>query len=136
MVIMIIDGQGGGLGRSMLDAVIKELPTAETVAVGTNSAATAAMVRGSKVPGATGENAIAYNAGRADIIIAPLGAYFANGLMGEISASMANALCQSSAYKIAVPGADSPVTIASHHTLSASEEVRQAIALLRQHCKG
>lgn len=136
MVILIIDGQGGGLGRSLIDAVTKEMPAAETVAVGTNSAATAAMVRGSKVPGATGENAIAYNAGRADVIVAPLGAYFANGLMGEISASMANALCRSHAFKIAVPGADSPVTIASHRTLSASEEVRQAIALLRQRCKG
>ena len=135
MVILIIDGQGGGLGRSLLDAVTKELPTAETIAVGTNSAATAAMVRGSMVPGATGENAIAFNAGRAEVIIAPLGAYFVNGLMGEISASMANALCQSPAYKIAVPGADSPVTIASHRTLSTSEEVRQAIALLRRHCK-
>lgn len=132
MTIMILDGQGGGLGRSLIDAVVKEYSTAETVAVGTNSAATAAMVKGSKIQGATGENAVAYNAARADVIIAPLGAYFANGLLGEISAAMANSLAASPAFKIAIPGAGSPVNIASHKSLSATDEIRQALALLRQ----
>lgn len=135
LVVMVLDGQGGGLGRRIIDAVAKEVPEARLIAVGTNSAATAAMVRGSKTQGATGENAVAYNADRADYIIAPLGAYFANGLMGEISAPMATALCSSRAYKIAVPGICSPVTIASHRALSASEEVRQAVALLRRQCE-
>ena len=134
LVVMVLDGQGGGLGRSIIEALAKELPEAETVAVGTNSAATAAMVRASKIQGATGENAVAYNAARADYIVAPLGAYFANGLMGEISAPMAAALCSSRAYKIAVPGISSPVAIASHHPLPASEEVRQAVSLLKTRC--
>ena len=53
--IMIMDGQGGGVGRSLVEELHKAYPEAELIAVGTNAVATANMMRGGTALGATGE---------------------------------------------------------------------------------
>lgn len=104
MVIMVVDGQGGGVGRAIIER-IKPVLTEEhqLVAVGTNSIATSAMLKAGAVNIATGENAIKYNAERADIIIGSVGIISANAMFGELSPSMANAISQSEAMKILIP---------------------------------
>ena len=104
MVIMIIDGQGGGVGKAVIEKLKPILPQEhQLVAVGTNSIATANMMKAGAVNVATGENAVKYNAQRADIIIGSVGIISANAMFGELSPEMANAISESEAMKILIP---------------------------------
>ena len=101
--VLIIDGQGGLLGKQMVAACKKVLPSAEITAVGTNTMATAAMLKAGATNGATGENAVIVGARRADIIVGPVGIAIADSLLGEITPAMATAIGQSDAIKILLP---------------------------------
>ncbi len=103
MRILIIDGQGGGLGRQLVAALKKALPQAELTAVGTNTAATAAMLKAGADRSATGENAVLVACRRADVIVGPLGIAIADSLLGEITPAMAVAVGQSEAVKVFLP---------------------------------
>jgi hypothetical protein len=103
MRIVVIDGQGGGLGRQLVTTLRTLCPEAELIAVGTNSMATAAMLKAGAQHAATGENAVVVNSRRADIIVGPLGIVIADALLGEITPTMATAVCQSSAKRVLVP---------------------------------
>lgn len=101
--ILVIDGQGGGLGRQLVAALAAACPEAELIAVGTNSLATSAMLKAGAARGATGENAVIVNSRRADVIVGPLGIVVADALLGEITPAMAAAVGQSSAQRVLVP---------------------------------
>ncbi len=101
--VLIIDGQGGMLGRQMVEAVRHLIPDAEITAVGTNSTATAAMLKAGADRGATGENSVIVCSRTADIIVGPVGIVIADSLLGEITADMAAAVGRSQAYKILLP---------------------------------
>ena len=73
LLVAVVDGQGGGMGRGLVEAVKKKWPSLHVRALGTNSLATAAMLRAGADAGATGENAVAFNARRADILLGPIG---------------------------------------------------------------
>lgn len=103
MEIVVIDGQGGGIGRSVIETIKKEIPDTFIIAVGTNSAATNNMKKGGADAVATGENAIIYNAKNAQIIIGPIGFVFANSMYGEVSPTMSNAISCSEAQKYFIP---------------------------------
>ena len=72
LLVAVVDGQGGGMGRGLVEAVKKKWPSIHVRALGTNSLATAAMLRAGADDGATGENAVAFNARRADILLGPI----------------------------------------------------------------
>ena len=95
MKILIIDGQGGGLGRQLVSAVRERYPEIEILAVGTNSAATNAMLRAGADQAATGENSVAVASERADVIMGPVGIVIAD--------SMALSVGQSRAKRILIP---------------------------------
>lgn len=101
--VLIIDGQGGLLGKQMVESVRKLIPQAEITAVGTNTIATASMLKAGADNGATGENAVIVGARNADIIVGPIGIAIADSLLGEISPAMAVAIGQSNAKKILIP---------------------------------
>lgn len=101
--IVIIDGQGGGLGRQLVTELKKAYPELSLTAVGTNSLATAAMLKAGADQGATGENAVIVAARRAQLILGPLGIVIADALLGEITPAMAVAIGQSTARKILLP---------------------------------
>ena len=101
--VLVIDGQGGMLGKQMVEAVRKLIPDAEITAVGTNSIATAAMLRAGADRAATGENSVIVCSRTADIIVGPVGIVIADSLLGEITAGMAAAVGRSQAYKILLP---------------------------------
>ena len=92
LLVAVVDGQGGGMGRGLVEAVKKKWPSLHVRALGTNSLATAAMLRAGADDGATGENAVAFNARRADILLGPIGVLTPNGLLGEVSPRMAEAI--------------------------------------------
>ncbi len=103
MRIMIMDGQGGGVGKSLVEALASAYPQAELVAVGTNAMATANMMKGGTANGATGENAVVYNSGRVDVIVGPIGIVMANAMLGEITPKMAEAVSSSEASLFLIP---------------------------------
>ena len=103
MKIVIIDGQGGRMGRSVIEQLKKSSPDLELYAIGTNSIATSAMIKAGASHAATGENPAIVNSQDADIIIGPIGIVIADSLLGEITPAMAAAVCQSSATRVLIP---------------------------------
>ena len=103
MNILVIDAQGGGLGRQLVASIKKEFPQAEITAVGTNTLATSNMLKAGADPGATGENAVAVGCRRADVIIGPVGIVIADSMYGEITPAMAAAVGQSDVKKLLIP---------------------------------
>ena len=104
MKILVIDGQGGRLGRKLTESVRKACPEAEITAVGTNSMATQNMLAGNCADHlATGENAVIVACRTAEIIVGPLGIAMADALMGEISPAMAHAVTAAAAKRVLIP---------------------------------
>ena len=104
MNILIIDGQGGRMGRSLVEEIRKICPEAVITAVGTNSIATGNMMKANAADHlATGENAVITACRKAQIIVGPIGIAMADAMMGEISPAMANAVASSTAYRILIP---------------------------------
>lgn len=103
MRILIIDGQGGRIGRQLIEVISKRYPEHPITAIGTNSIATSAMLKGGASEAATGENAVIVACRKADVIIGPVGIVIADSLLGEVSPAMALAVAQSSAVRILIP---------------------------------
>lgn len=101
--ITIIDGQGGKIGKTIVEQLKKMHPEQELYAIGTNALATSAMLKAGADYGATGENPCIVNAADSDIIIGPIGIVMANALLGEITPAIATAVGASKAYKILIP---------------------------------
>lgn len=121
MKIAVIDGQGGGLGRSLIDRIRNEFGSGvEILALGTNSQATAGMMKAGADRGATGENAIVVNANKVDLIIGPIAVIVPDSLLGEITEKMAHATAASEADKLLLPVSKCGVHIVgtSKYTLS------------------
>ena len=103
MIILVIDGQGGGVGRQLAAQIKQTFPDVQLMAVGTNTIATSAMLKGGADSAATGENAVLVAARKADVIVGPLGIVVADSLGGEITPAMAKAVAQSDAKRILLP---------------------------------
>ena len=91
------------MGRALVELAKRTVPDLHVRALGTNALATGAMLKAGADAAATGENAVIFNAQRADVILGPVGIAFANSMMGEISPAMAAAVCQSSAARVLIP---------------------------------
>ena len=131
MLIVVIDGQGGGIGRAIIEQLKDRLtPDCELIALGTNSTATSAMLRAGAPRGATGENAILFNSGRADIIAGPIGIILANAMLGEVTPRMAEAVASSRAEKILIPSNRCQLTVAGTQNKSLQEYIGEAIELI------
>ena len=132
MKILIVDGQGGGVGRQLTARIKEAFPDVSLTAVGTNTIATAAMLKGGADNAATGENAILVAARKADVIIGPLGIVVADSLGGEITPAMANAVAQSDARRILIPfkHCDNVIVGVSDFTLGSL--IQQAVEELRK----
>lgn len=103
MELVIIDAQGGGIGRQLVTALKRAYPRQSITAIGTNTTATSAMLRAGADRGATGENAVLVACRQADIIAGPLGIVIADALLGEITPAMALAVGQSPGRRILIP---------------------------------
>ncbi|MDA8234792.1 MAG: DUF3842 family protein [Clostridia bacterium] len=104
MRIAVIDGQGGGIGKHIVEKLRKALPdSVEVIALGTNSLATSQMLRAGANEGATGENAIRFNAARVNVIVGSIGIVIPNAMLGELTPGMAEAIASSEAEKVLLP---------------------------------
>ena len=102
MKILIVDGQGGGIGRQLVEALKRE-GERDITCVGTNAIATSAMLRAGAARAATGENAVAVACREAEVIAGPVGIVIADALLGEVTPRMAAAVGQSRARKVLIP---------------------------------
>lgn len=103
MNILVIDGQGGGIGKQVITMLKQKMPEHMLTAVGTNAIATAAMLKAGADCGATGENAVIVGCRNADVIVGPIGIVIADSLFGEVTPKMALAIGQSQAKRILIP---------------------------------
>lgn len=129
--ILIIDAQGGGIGKALTAQIKKDFGArAEITAVGANSRATLAMMKAGADHAATGENAAVVGARRADIIIGPIGIVIADALYGEITPKMARAVGQSPARRILIPVNHCDNTIVGVGSLNLAAQIQEVSALL------
>lgn len=104
MKIAVVDGQGGGIGKSIIEKLRKNFGNKiEIIALGTNAFATSQMLKAGADVGASGENAIIFNSSKVDVIIGTIGIITANSMLGEITPSMARAISESGAQKLLIP---------------------------------
>lgn len=101
--IVVIDGQGGKIGGQLVAALREKCTSAEIIAIGTNSIATANMLKYSPDAAATGENPVIVACRDADVIVGPIGIVIADSLYGEITPAMAAAIGQSRAVRVLIP---------------------------------
>lgn len=103
MKILVIDAQGGGVGKQLVTEIKRDIPAARVLAVGTNAVATAAMLKAGADEAATGENAVIVASRVVDVIVGPVGIVIADSLLGEVTPKMAVAVAQSRAVRILIP---------------------------------
>lgn len=127
MKILVIDGQGGGLGRALISRLLEALPNQAIIALGTNALATAAMLKAGAQAGATGLNAIICQCRDADIILGPAGILMADAMLGEISPAVAVAVGRSPAVKILVPNERCGLLVAGLPRLSTEEALNDGV---------
>ena len=125
--IVVIDGQGGRMGSALVAGLRAEDVPAEIIAVGTNSAATAAMLRSGAAAAATGENPVIVCCRDADIIMGPMGIITANSLLGEITPRMSSAVSESPAQKLLIPVNRCSVAVVGVRELPLGEYVKLAV---------
>ena len=131
MKILIIDAQGGGLGKQLITNIKKDFQGAFITAVGTNSIATAAMLKAGADEAATGENSVITACRSADIIIGPIGIVIADAMIGEITAEMAAAVARSNAKRILIPFSNCDNYIAGVADQSTGRLITDAIKQLK-----
>ena len=131
MNILIIDGQGGQLGGQIIKAIRAEFTDADITAIGTNSVATATMLKAGAHQAATGENPVVVACRKADVIIGPIGIVIADSLMGEITPKMAVAVGQADAKRILLPVNKCDNLVASVAKPTVSALIDDVLAKLR-----
>lgn len=127
MNILVVDAQGGGIGRQLVAALKQTAANAVVTAVGTNSMATSVMLREGADHAATGENAVIVGARTADIIVGPVGIVIADSLFGEITPAMAAAIGQSRAKRILIPVSHCDNIVAGVPEASLASLVKDAV---------
>ena len=132
LLVVVVDGQGGGMGRGLVESIKKKWPKLHVRAVGTNSLATSAMLRAGADDGATGENAVVFNARQADLLLGPIGILTPNGLLGEVSPAMAEAVGGSEAVKILLPSQRCSIRLAVGDPQPLQFYLDQALRLLEE----
>ncbi len=130
--VLIVDAQGGGLGKQLILKIRREIPDVHITAVGTNVAATTAMMKAGADEAATGENAVRVCVKKADYIVGPIGIVIADAMLGEITAEVARAVSQADAKRILIPFSNCDNFIAGVSDFSTGQLVDEAVNHLKK----
>jgi NAD(P)-dependent dehydrogenase (short-subunit alcohol dehydrogenase family) len=102
--IAVVDGQGGGIGRLIVEKLRQEMGSAcYIIGLGTNSIATSMMLKAGANEGASGENALVYSASRVDVIVGSIAIIAANSYSGELTPRVSEAIASAEAVKVLIP---------------------------------
>ena len=134
MKITVIDGQGGSLGKEIIGALLSQIKDIEITAVGTNSTATAAMLKAGAHIGATGQNAVKVACADADVILGPIGILCADAMHGEITPAMAYNIGKSRAQKVLIPVNRCSVKIAGSTDKRLGDCITDAVEIVKEIC--
>ena len=134
MIILVIDGQGGGIGSTIIKG-LREITDDQVQiwAIGTNAIATAGMMKAGANKGATGENAIVHTSPMVDTIVGPLAVVMPNAMMGEVTRDMVEAICSSKAQKILLPLTQENVHIVGTAREPLPHLVAEVVNIVRAH---
>ena len=132
MKLAVIDGQGGRIGAQLVAAIRQAGLPGEVLAIGTNSASTAAMMKAGADAGATGENPVIVACRDADVIIGPIGILSADALLGEITPAMAAAVGRSRAVKLLLPLNQCNTIVVGTRALSVSALIAETLGELEK----
>lgn len=137
MRIAVIDGQGGGMGKALVEKMKSVFGNSiEIIALGTNALATSAMLKAGANEGATGENAIVYNSDKVSIILGAIGIVAANSMLGELTPAMARAIAESPAKKILIPINRCKIQIAGVKNAALLQYIEDAVDIIREMMNG
>ena len=128
MKILVIDAQGGGIGKQLISAIRQNLPDVHIMAVGTNSAAVSNMLKAGPDEAATGENAVIVACRKADVIVGPVGIVIADAMLGEITPAMAAAVGASAAKRILIPFRNCDNVIVGLENKPVSQLIAEAVS--------
>lgn len=131
-VILVIDAQGGGLGKQLITSIRQELQNVKILAVGTNSIATTAMLKAGADEAATGENSVVVACRKAQVIIGPIGMVIANAMLGEITPTMALAVADADAQRIMIPFSSCDNYIAGVSKTGTGRLIQDALTQLKK----
>ena len=132
MTILVIDAQGGGIGRQLITSIKQNIEDATILAVGTNSTATTAMLKAGADEAATGENSVVVACRKADIIVGPIGIVIADSMLGEITPKMALSVAQSPAKRILIPFNHCDNMIAGISDFSTKKLIQEAVQTIQK----
>lgn len=131
-IIVVIDGQGGKIGKELCDQLINRFPQTEVWAIGTNSMATSYMLKAKPAQAATGENPVIVASREADIICGPIGICIADSMLGEVTPKMALAIAQSRARKVLIPFNKCSAVVAGVKESSINELIEDALRIIEE----
>ncbi len=134
--ILIVDAQGGGLGKQLISTLRKEIGNLRILAVGTNTVATSAMLKAGADEAATGENSILVASRKADLIIGPIGMVIADAMLGEITPVIARAIAQSDAKRVLIPFSNCDNYIAGVSDFSTGRLIQDAVNQVKKYLEG
>jgi len=135
MILMVVDGQGGGIGASIIKRLRETFDYKQEIyALGTNSIATSRMMKAGANKGATGENPIVRTVHDVDVIIGPVAIIMANAMMGELTPRMAEAISSCKAKKILVPLSQENTIIAGASNEPLPHLVEQVVKMTKEIC--
>ena len=134
MIIAVVDGMGGSIGTQIVLGLRQALPEeTEIMALGTNAIATGSMMKAKATRGATGENAIAFSVGEADVVMGSLSIVVPNSMMGEVTPRIATAVASARGRKILLPLSNPPLDILGISRKPLQQLIKEAIDLVREH---
>ena len=134
MNILVIDGQGGQLGSALIKAMRAGFAGLDITAVGTNSAAAAAMLKAGANQAATGENPVIVACRKANVIVGPIGIALADAMLGEITPAMATAVGASSAARVLIPSDRCTTYVIGVVPLTRKQQIDAAVSQVMALC--
>lgn len=132
MIIAVIDGLGGNIGKEIIARLRANLPELEIVALATNAVAASSMMKAGANRGASGENAIRVSIGEADLIVAPIAVVTPNSMMGEVTPAMAEAIASAPGEKILLPLSHPKIKIVGTSELPLPHLMEEAIEIVKK----
>lgn len=137
MKVAVIDGQGGGIGKAIIERLRGEFgEDLHIIALGSNSIATSVMLKAGANEGASGDNAIGINASKVDIIIGCIGIIVPNSMLGEITPMMANSIAESPAKKVLIPLNRSNIQVAGIKNEPLPHYIDYVIDIVKNYMRG